>query len=98
MGGQDAWGTALGLSRAGVSKTLGKLEKRDFITRTPNPADRRAALITIAKAGAKAIGDHFPRQLAIEVDLLAGLGADRERVLEALELLVTAMEGRADRG
>src|SRR3954468_16144478 len=37
----------LGLSRAGVSKTLAKLERRGFITRTPNPADRRAALVTI---------------------------------------------------
>ncbi|WP_079178876.1 MarR family winged helix-turn-helix transcriptional regulator [Streptomyces humi] len=85
----------LGLSRAGVSKTLGKLEKRGFITRTPNPADRRAALVTITEAGARAVDDLFPRQLAVEVGLLAGLGEDRARVTEALQRLVDVMESRA---
>jgi DNA-binding MarR family transcriptional regulator len=84
----------LGMSRAGVSKTLAKLEKRGFITRTPSPADRRAALVTITPAGAKAVDALFPRQLAAEVELLAGLGEDREWVLGALGRLVEAMETR----
>ncbi|GAA4004370.1 MarR family transcriptional regulator [Streptomyces sp. NBC_01352] len=84
--------TNLGLSRAGVSKTLAKLEKRGFISRAPNPADRRAALVTITPAGAQAVDDLFPRQLAAEVGLLAGLGEDREWVLKALGRLVEAME------
>lgn len=88
----------LGMSRAGVSKTLAKLEQRGFIARTPNPADRRAALVTITPAGAQAVDDLFPRQLAAEVELLAGLGDDRDRVLKALERLVEAMEGRLGRG
>jgi len=87
----------MGLSRAGVSKTLAKLERRGFITRTPNPADRRAALVTITEAGAEAVDHLFPRQLAAEVDLLAGLGEDREWVLKALGRLVEAMEHRAGR-
>ncbi|MEU9312852.1 MarR family transcriptional regulator [Streptomyces sp. NPDC048256] len=88
----------LGLSRAGVSKTLAKLEKRGFITRTPNPADRRAALLTITESGAKAVDDLFPRQLAAEVDLLAGLGDDRDWVLRALGRLVETMEGQGRHG
>ncbi|MBK3564167.1 MULTISPECIES: MarR family winged helix-turn-helix transcriptional regulator [unclassified Streptomyces] len=87
----------LGLSRAGVSKALGKLEKRGFIARTPNPADRRAALVTITPAGAKAVDDLFPRQLAAEVNLLAGLGENRDQVLNALERLVEAMERQVGR-
>jgi DNA-binding MarR family transcriptional regulator len=82
----------LGMSRAGVSKTLGKLEKRGFIARAPNPADRRAALVTITKAGAQAVDDLFPRQVAAEIDLLAGLGEDRELVRKALGRLVEVME------
>ncbi|MEU6256892.1 MarR family transcriptional regulator [Streptomyces sp. NPDC047043] len=85
----------LGLSRAGVSKTLAKLENRGFITRIPNPADRRAALVTITETGAEAVDQLFPRQLAAEVELLAGLGEDREWVLKALGRLVEAMESRA---
>ena len=88
----------MGLSRAGVSKTLGKLERRGFIARTPNPADRRAALVTITPDGAKAVDELFPRQLAAEVELLAGLGEDREWVLKALGRLVEVMEGGAGRG
>ncbi|MET9089983.1 MarR family transcriptional regulator [Streptomyces sp. NPDC004237] len=88
----------LSLSRAGVSKTLGKLEKRGFITRTPNPADRRAALVTITEAGAAAVDELFPRQLSVEVGLLAGLGEDREGVTRALHRLVEAMESRVGQG
>ena len=85
----------LGMSRAGVSKTLAKLERRGFIARTPSPADRRAALVTITEAGAKAVDELFPRQLAAEVDLLSALGEDREWVLKAMGRLVEAMETRA---
>lgn len=87
----------LGLSRAGVSKTLAKLERRGFISRVPSPADRRAALVTITPEGAEAIDALFPRQLAAEVELLANLGEDREWVLKALGRLVEAMEGHVVR-
>jgi hypothetical protein len=63
-----------------------------FITRTPNPADRRAALVTITEAGARAVDDLFPRQLAAEVDLLVGLGEDQEWVRKALGRLVEVMQ------
>lgn len=82
----------MGLSRAGVSKTLAKLEKRGHIERTPNPADRRAALVTITESGKAAIDAIFPRQVDIESELLAGLGDDRARVADALALLARVME------
>jgi DNA-binding MarR family transcriptional regulator len=84
----------LSLSRAGVSKTLAKLERRGLVTRRPNPADRRSALVTITPVGAQAIDELFPRQLATEAELLAGLGGDRAWVLKALGRLVTVMEGK----
>ncbi|MEU9093510.1 MarR family transcriptional regulator [Streptomyces sp. NPDC048428] len=82
----------MGMSRAGVSKTLAKLEKRGHIERTPNPADRRAALVTITESGKQAIDQIFPRQLTTEAELLAGLGEDRAKVVDALALLVEVME------
>ncbi|WP_329613356.1 MarR family transcriptional regulator [Streptomyces brevispora] len=88
----------MGMSRAGVSKTLAKLEKRGHIARTPNPADRRAALVTITESGKQAIDELFPRQLSIEAQLLSGLGTDRAKVLDALARLAEAMEdGLANR-
>lgn len=85
-------------SRAGMSKTLAKLEKGGFIERRPNPADRRAALVTITASGEEAVDTMFPRQLAVEAELLTGLGADRERVVDALNLLTRVLtEGLAGR-
>jgi DNA-binding MarR family transcriptional regulator len=85
----------MGCSRAAISKTLAKLEKRGFIAREANPADRRAALVTATPAGADAVDAMFPRQLAVEAELMAGLGADRDRVVDALNLLVRVLERRA---
>ncbi|MCX5143558.1 MarR family winged helix-turn-helix transcriptional regulator [Streptomyces sp. NBC_00338] len=82
----------MGMSRAGVSKTLAKLEKRGHIERTPNPADRRAALVTITESGKRAIDQIFPRQVTTEAELLSGLGEDRTRVVDALALLARVME------
>ncbi|MEV0580725.1 MULTISPECIES: MarR family winged helix-turn-helix transcriptional regulator [unclassified Streptomyces] len=82
----------MGMSRAGVSKTLAKLEKRGHIERTPNPADRRAALVTITDSGKRAIDQIFPRQVTTEAELLSGLGEDRTKVVEALALLARVME------
>ncbi|WP_405405897.1 MarR family winged helix-turn-helix transcriptional regulator [Streptomyces sp. NBC_01104] len=82
----------MGMSRAGVSKTLAKLEKRGHIERTPNPADRRAALVTITDSGKQAIDQIFPRQVTTEAELLSGLGEDRTKVVEALALLARVME------
>ncbi|MFT9821212.1 MarR family winged helix-turn-helix transcriptional regulator, partial [Lysinibacillus sp. NPDC056185] len=78
---------------------LAELEKRGHIERTPNPADRRAALVTITESGKAAIDALFPRQLGIEAEVLAGLGEDRGRILDALAHLAQVMEqGLIDRG
>ncbi|MFB4299230.1 MarR family winged helix-turn-helix transcriptional regulator [Actinomadura sp. NTSP31] len=83
------------MSRAGVSKALGKLERRGFIERAPSRADRRASLVSITESGKAAVDALFPRQVGIESRLVAGLGADRERVVEALTLLAAAFERAA---
>ncbi|MBB6421170.1 MULTISPECIES: MarR family winged helix-turn-helix transcriptional regulator [Streptomyces] len=87
----------LGCSRAAVSKTLAKLEKRGFVERRPSPADRRAALVTVTPAGCDAIDEMFPRQLAAEVELLEGLGDDRDRVVDALNLLELVLQQKVKR-
>ncbi len=86
----------LGMTRAGVSKTLAKLERRGLIARTPSPSDRRAAVIALTSSGCHVIDELFPRELAAHSALLAGLGRDRERVLRSLERLATAMEEQLD--
>ncbi|TDD62912.1 MarR family transcriptional regulator [Kribbella antibiotica] len=78
-------------SRAAVSKTLNRLEARGFVKREPSPNDKRAALIRLTPEGEAVTDRLFPRQLAQEVDLLEGLGDDRARVIDALELLLDVL-------
>ncbi|GAB2675266.1 MarR family transcriptional regulator [Saccharopolyspora gloriosae] len=85
----------LGMSRAGVSKTLAKLDRRGFITRTAKPADRRATHISITPEAERTIDDVFPRELDAHARLLAGLGQERDAVLTALHRLADTMESHA---
>ncbi|WP_458690545.1 MarR family winged helix-turn-helix transcriptional regulator [Nocardia tengchongensis] len=84
----------LGMSRAGVSKTLARLEQKGMITRTPNPADRRSALVRLTTAGIAAIDEVFPRELKSHAALFADLGQDRTRIFQALQALAQAIEAR----
>lgn len=81
----------MGRSRAGISKTLARLEKRGYITREPNPADRRAALVTVTPQGEQVIDAFFPQQVAVESGLLAHLGDGRPAVRDALLLLARTL-------
>jgi len=84
----------LNQSRAAISKTLARLVERGYLSRCANPADRRAALLTLTEAGEEVVDTMFPRQLATEAGALAGLDpAARRKVTEALTLLMEAIRG-----
>jgi DNA-binding MarR family transcriptional regulator len=78
-------------SRAAVSKTLTRLEARGLVRREPSPNDRRAALVRLTPQGEAIVDKLFPLQLAREAELLDELGPDRERVVEALNLLADVL-------
>jgi DNA-binding MarR family transcriptional regulator len=85
-----------GCSRAAMSNTLGRLETRGLVIREPNPADRRASLVNLSEEGVRLVDDVFPRRLAMEADLLAGLDPqEQEKISEALDLLLRAMLRRS---
>ena len=46
-------GTALGYSPRTITEALDALERDGLITRTPDPADRRAKILTITEKGAR---------------------------------------------
>lgn len=84
----------LGISRPGVSKKLARLEERGFLTRSTNPADRRSARISMTDAGKDTIDELFPQELAAHATLLAGLGHDRQHVVDVLTRLAETMESQ----
>ncbi|MFD6396581.1 MarR family winged helix-turn-helix transcriptional regulator [Nocardia sp. NPDC060249] len=86
------------MSRAGVSKTLTKLERRGLIARTQNPTDRRSTLIQLTPAGIHLIDEVFPREIQAHAQLLADLNHDRSTVLHSLDRLARSLEARSDVG
>lgn len=78
-------------SRAAISKTLNRLETRGLVRRDPSPNDRRAALVRLTPDGEAVVDKLFPRQLAREAELLEALGDDRQRVIDALNLLAETL-------
>lgn len=82
----------LGMTRAGVSKALAKLERRGFVARMPSAQDRRSASITLTDEGKSVVDDVFPRELEAHGRLFDALGARRQRALESLSILAESME------
>ncbi|MGW6702022.1 MarR family winged helix-turn-helix transcriptional regulator [Nocardia sp. NPDC055049] len=87
----------LGMSRAGVGKTLTKLERRGLITRTQNPTDRRSTLIRLTPAGVGLIDEVFPRELEAHAQLLTDLDRNRVAVLQSLDRFARGLEARSNR-
>ncbi|MEV0767247.1 MarR family winged helix-turn-helix transcriptional regulator [Nocardia salmonicida] len=87
----------LGMSRAGVGKTLTKLERRGLIARAQNPTDRRSTSIHLTTAGITLIDEVFPREIEAHTQLLADLNHERPTVLQGLDRLARSLEARSDR-
>jgi DNA-binding MarR family transcriptional regulator len=79
-------GRRLGLDRSDMVAVLNDLQADDYVTREPDPADRRRNVVTISDAGVAALAG-FDRLVA-EADglLLADLSeAERDHLVALLE-------------
>jgi DNA-binding MarR family transcriptional regulator len=81
----------LNMSRAGVSKTLTRLERRGILERRPHPTDRRSAAVQLTKHGINLVDQLFPRELHAHRQLLSMLEPDRDRIVESLTALAKAV-------
>jgi len=90
--------SAMGHSAAALSKVLAKLERRNLVERAKNPADRRAAFVTITSTGVAEVDALLPRRLTVEADLLAAIPPERRAdITAALTDLIGALERAAGR-
>ncbi|MFN3912385.1 MarR family winged helix-turn-helix transcriptional regulator [Hyphomonas sp.] len=78
---------SLGLTRQAVQRIVNELEGEGVVAFQPNPAHRRAQLITMTRQGQDAYANADRRQKPW-INALAN-GLDREEVARALELLNT---------
>ncbi|MFB9985290.1 MarR family winged helix-turn-helix transcriptional regulator [Mesorhizobium kowhaii] len=84
--------TALGeqsaMHKTKVSRAVAELERRRWLTRTPDENDRRVEHLTLTKAGLAAYAEMVPLAKAFERGLLAKLNAgERAAIAEGLAAL-----------
>lgn len=88
--------TALGeqsaMHKTKVSRAVAELEKRKWLVRAPDTADRRVEKLTLTKAGAAAYRELVPLAKVYERNLLDRIGNDRTlHLLDDLLALEAAM-------
>ena len=85
---QAALAQAIGADKTRIIATLDELQQAGFITREPDPADRRVRLLAISPAGRRVRADVQSAIQANEERLLARLPtADRQAFLRAVKFL-----------
>ncbi len=78
---QLALARTLGIDKSKMVLVLDELQDAGFITRAPDPADRRVRVIEVTPAGLDARSAAAADLRKIEDDLLAGLSDDDRRTL-----------------
>ena len=90
---------ALMLTSGGMTSRLDRLERAGHLTRTPDPADRRALLVRLTDSGRALIDEAVGAGLAEQQRLLGDLSPARVRRLEDdLRDLLASVERHATDG
>ena len=89
--------TAIGahsaMHKTKVSRAVAALEKRKWLARETDPADRRVERLTLTKAGRAAYGAMVPVARDFEAKLLSRIeGRDAQQALDGLAVLRCAIE------
>ncbi|TPK89283.1 MULTISPECIES: MarR family transcriptional regulator [unclassified Mesorhizobium] len=82
-----------------VSRAVAELERRRWLTRTPDEKDRRVERLTLTKAGLAAYREMVPLAKAFERELLGRLGVEeRAAIAEGLAALEASLTLGNSRG
>src|ERR671931_795329 len=91
-------GKAFGVTLPAVTHLVDRLEEKAFITRAGDPADRRAYVLEVTRAGGALVDElHAMRLRGLEAVLARMSADDRSRVVRGLEALVEASVEAAER-
>ena len=86
---------AEGVSQPSMTQLVQRLEQRGLVTRGSDPADGRAALVSLTGQGESALAARRERNAELIADLLAGLpDADVDALNQALAAVLPAMRAR----
>lgn len=84
-------GKAFAVTLPAVTHLVDRLEQKGFVTRADDPADRRAYVLEVTRAGAALVDElNAMRLRSLEAVLARMTAGDRIRVVRGLEALVDA--------
>jgi len=88
---QGTLGAQLGIDRTNVADVVARLEKRGFVKRIVNAADRRSKLVSITRSGRKMAKELAVAMVAAQ-EILTGPLSEKERttLIALLQKLVAA--------
>jgi DNA-binding MarR family transcriptional regulator len=80
------------VTTASTTSLVDTLERRGFVTRSPDPDDRRKVLVTLTEHGEQVVDRFLPQVVAVQTALMAGLTeTQRHQLLESLETIREAI-------
>jgi DNA-binding MarR family transcriptional regulator len=83
----------LAITSGGLTKTIQRLEKKEFVEREADPDDGRGTLISLTKTGERLVIRLFAEDVEAHEDLLKNhSSAERKRIAKALRDLLDAFE------
>jgi DNA-binding MarR family transcriptional regulator len=80
----SALSATLMLTSGGMTQRIDRLERAGLVRRSPDPADRRALLVSLTERGAQVVDRAVEDGLAAEQRLLAGIPPERRREVDAM--------------
>ncbi|WP_282779562.1 MULTISPECIES: MarR family transcriptional regulator [unclassified Nocardia] len=94
---QSALAKRINADKTRIIAVLDELQRRGLITRTPDPADRRARLLSLTPEG-RTLRDRTQREIQAQEEHLLSLltPADRKAFLRALQRLSDAVREQPD--
>ena len=81
------------ITSGGMTPALDRLERKGFVTRRPNPGDRRSSLVVLTDAGLAVVDEAMSVHAAVEQRLVAALDeSERASLTDTLRRLLIANE------
>ena len=83
------------MTSGGMTAAIDRLERKGFVVRLPNPADRRGSLVRLTVAGREVIDEAMQRHVQTEHRLVAALDERQQAQLrDLLRKLLRAVDNR----
>ena len=83
------------MTSGGMTAAIDRLERKGFVARVPNPADRRGSLVRLTEAGREVIDEAMTQHVQTEHRLVSALDQQEQAQLRnLLHKLLRAVDTR----